>query len=191
MAFKIKTSFMELYEELSELYKIDYTSEKNIRLNEAFSGTPKQTNAVVDLSTCREITSSKYDPYVGTYETNCVTTVNGQLSRIEVRVFVLKREDGEIKFLGRKCNRSTGYTTPGGGFDLADKTPIATAKRELHEELGISLSNIQESSIHTFKQHGVKKGDKFLGSALCRKSGRPMDRLLSILRYGRIWWRVW
>lgn len=172
---QFKTPFMELYEELS---KINTDIAKT--LTEAFSGTPKQTTELVDLNTCREVVTTKYDPHVGAYETNCITTVNGQLSRIEVRVFVLKRENGEIKFLGRKCNRSTGYTTPGGGYDLVDKTPINTAKRELHEELGITLTNIQESTIHTFKQHGVRNG----GSSWVRQYvENPGDRWTGYYQY--------
>ena len=60
-------------------------------------------------------------------------------------VFVIKKENDEIYFLGRKCNSGHGYTTPGGGFDLDDKTPIETAKRELREELNINLTNIPPS----------------------------------------------
>lgn len=132
--------FMKLYEELSEL-------------NEMFLGEsaiPVYTSDIVDLSTCREIVSSKYNKLQGGYESNCVTQVNDQLSRIEVRVFILKKEAGQVYFLGRKCNRSTGYTTPGGGFDLTDRTPVETAKRELREELNMTLTNVQESSVHTF-----------------------------------------
>ena len=142
MSYNIfKSSFMETYDELTAIYK------KNILLESAL---PRQTSEVVNLKTCREIITSKYNKAQGGYETNCVAQVNNQLSRIEVRVFVLKREDGEIKFLGRKVNHGVGYTTPGGGFDLADQTVIKTAERELHEELNITLKNIQESAIHSF-----------------------------------------
>jgi 8-oxo-dGTP pyrophosphatase MutT (NUDIX family) len=176
MNYKVKTPFMELYEELSEINYMPIAKP----LLEAFSSTPKQTAATVDLNTCQEIITSKFDPHVGAYETNCVAMVHDQLSRIEVRVFVLKREDGEVKFLGRKCNRSIGYTTPGGGYDLADKTPINTAKRELHEELGIALTNIQESTIHTFKQHGVRNGG---GTWVRKYVENPEDRWTGYYQY--------
>ena len=146
---QVKTPFMELYEKLSEIYiNEDTNSLKNTILSE--SAVPKYTSELINLNTCREVVTTKYNKIQGGYETNCVTIVDGQLSRVEVRTFVLKKENGEIKFLGRKCNRGKGYTTPGGGFDIPDKTPIETAKRELREELNITLTNIQESSFHSF-----------------------------------------
>ena len=141
MNYSIFTSaFMDTYEELTALYKEPLLEAAH----------PKQTAELINLNNCREVTTTKYNKVQNGYETNCVTLINGQLSRVEVRVFVLKRENGEIKFLGRKCNHSTGYTTPGGGFDLTDKNIIRTAERELYEELNLTLKNIQESSIHSF-----------------------------------------
>ena len=67
-----------------------------------------------------------------------------------VCVFVLRKDpQGEILFLGRPCSHGSGFTTPGGGYDLADQTVQNTAKRELYEELNINLKNLQESDIHS------------------------------------------
>lgn len=140
----LNEEFLRIYEELSEIN--DTPDEKQLTEGAA----PKYTSELVNLNDCREIVSTKFNRLQGGYETNCVTQVNDQLSRVEVRVFVLRKENDEIYFLGRRCNRSTGYTTPGGGFDLVDKTPVETAKRELREELNINLTNVQESAVHSF-----------------------------------------
>lgn len=145
MNYLQKTSFIELYEELSnifDLYDVEQLQEDAV---------PSKTAERIDLTSCREVVSSKYNKILGEYETNCVANINNQLSRVEVRVFVLRRDPtGEILFLGRPCSHNTGFTTPGGGYDLLDKTVINTAKRELYEELNISLKNLQESSLHSF-----------------------------------------
>lgn len=141
----LKMPFMQIYEELSDTFDL---LDSKILIEDAV---PEKTSGIVNLTDCREIISSKYNKTLDEYETNCVTTVNNQLSRVEVRVFVLRKdENGEIQFLGRPCNRGKGYTTPGGGYDLADHTPIKTAVRELYEELNIVLDNPQESSVHSF-----------------------------------------
>lgn len=140
----LNEEFLRVYEELSEINDIP----SEVQLTE--DAAPKYTSELVNLNGCREIISTKFNRFQGGYEANCVAQVNDQLSRIEVRVFVLKKENDKIYFLGRKCNRNPGYTTPGGGFDLDDKTPVETAKRELREELNINLTNIQESAVHSF-----------------------------------------
>lgn len=141
---QFNTSFIALYEQLSEL---NDSTDKNL----TESAIPEVTSAQVDLSTCREVVSTYYNKIRNEFEASCVTIVNNRLSRVEVRTFVLRRNNaGEVFFLGRPCSGGKGYTTPGGGYDLLDGTPLRTAIRELWEELNISLINAQESSIHTF-----------------------------------------
>lgn len=145
MNYMQKTPFIELYEELSCTFDVSEMEQ----LQE--SAVPSKTTELVDLKNCREVISSKYNKILGEYESNCITTVNNQLCRVEVRVFVLRKEpQGEILFLGRPYSHGSGFTTPGGGYDLADKTVQNTAKRELYEELNINLKNLQESNIHSF-----------------------------------------
>ena len=141
---QFNTDFIDLYEELSKMNELTTRG-----LTE--SSVPEYTTARVDLSSCREVVSSCYNSIRNEYEASSVTMINGRLSRVEVRTFVLRKdENGEIFFLGRPCRGGKGYTTPGGGFDLADGTPLKTATRELWEELNLNLENAQESAIHTF-----------------------------------------
>ncbi len=65
---------------------------------------------------------------------------------------VLFDDDGQLLLIRRtKPNRPIYFTTPGGGIERHDASPVDALRRELQEELGATAEGYQQVLINTFK----------------------------------------
>ncbi|WP_018350192.1 NUDIX domain-containing protein [Longispora albida] len=67
---------------------------------------------------------------------------------------VLYDEDGMLLLIRRtKPNRPIYFTTPGGGIEPGDSSPVDALERELREELGATATGYQQVLLNTFPYH--------------------------------------
>ncbi|MBA3488156.1 MAG: NUDIX hydrolase [Longispora sp.] len=68
---------------------------------------------------------------------------------------LLYDDDGQLLLIQRtKSNRPVYYTTPGGGIEPQDASPVDALRRELREELGATAEGYQQVHINTFSYGG-------------------------------------
>lgn len=137
MNYKVKTPFMELYEELSEIHE-----ERNG--SRPYSQGTVEAAKAINLADCRMIASDVKD-IRGEIEESACLIYNGVLTRVAASVLPF-RDGPEGKEVFLKLWRSAVYLL-GGGIDLnKDGTdPIKTVERESFEESNIRLANIKDS----------------------------------------------
>ena len=132
----IKTDFMKLYEELSEIQEAKSTR--------PFPQGYVEAADRINLSDCRMIASDVLDSR-GEIEESACLDYKGVLTRVAASVLPFRDgPDGKEVFL--KLWRSAVYLL-GGGVDLRkDGTdPVRAAERESFEECNMRLTNIQDS----------------------------------------------
>lgn len=132
----IKTDFMKLYEELSEIQEAG--------ASRPFPQGYVEAAESIDLSDCRMITSDVVD-IRGELEESACLDYKGVLTRVAASVLPF-RDGPEGKEVFLKLWRSAVYLL-GGGIDIVkDGTdPARTVARESFEECNMKLSNIKDS----------------------------------------------
>ncbi|WP_456249245.1 NUDIX domain-containing protein [Longispora urticae] len=64
---------------------------------------------------------------------------------------VLYDDEGKLLLIRRtKSNRPVYFTTPGGGIEPGDSSPVDALRRELREELGATADRYQQVLVNTF-----------------------------------------
>lgn len=153
-----------IFDELNKLYEAsEFKSESNA--------------SSINLKDCRIVKTDVVD-IRGEFETNsCLDYLPAGaespiLTRVQVRVIVIRDGASGKEFLGRKPGFSK-IQLPGGGYDaLKDHEDIlVTAQRELWEELNIKVSDLKDLGIHrwTYRedpfvfQHVSDPADRWYG----------------------------
>lgn len=68
---------------------------------------------------------------------------------------VLYDDEGKLLLIRRtKPNRPVYFTTPGGGIESGDASPVDALRRELREELGATANLYQQVLVNTFAYGG-------------------------------------
>ena len=133
----IKTEFMTIYEELSEI--------QEARTGRPFPQGYVEAAESINLGDCRMIASDVMDMR-GELEESACLDYKGVLTRVAASVLPF-RDGPEGKEVFLKLWRSAVYLL-GGGVDISkDGTdPTRTVARESFEECNMTLSNIKDSS---------------------------------------------
>ncbi len=77
-----------------------------------------------------------------------------QIVRRAARAILLD-DDGRLVLIRRtKPGRPVYYTTPGGGIEAGDPSPVDALVRELKEELGAEATGYQQVHLNTFPFRG-------------------------------------
>jgi len=107
-------------------------------------------------------------------------------------VFVIR--DGKILLIDKKTGLGKGKVNGPGGKVEPGESPEACAARECHEELGITVSNLQYCGQHRFQfvdgltiHVWVYRTSDFEGIPTESPEARPLWVSLDEIPYGRMW----